>query len=190
MRHKIAGNRLGRNQTLRKATVRDLAKAALKEQRICTTKVKAKEARKLIDKLITMGKKGTLAHKRRAFAVLCDHKLVSRLFTDMAPRFKERSGGYTRIISLGNRRGDNAELVFLELTEKTEVVISKPKAAAKKEAVKAVVEQAEAESKPVKGTAAPKAPSKPAKAEAPKAEKPKKIMDGFKQMFNRKSSAE
>lgn len=129
MRHGIAGNKLGRNQSLRKATVRDLAKATLQKQRICTTKAKAKESRKLVDKLITMGKRGTLAEKRRAFAVLCDHKLVSDLFTNIAPRFATRNGGYTRIISLANnRRGDNAEMVFLELTEKEGTIISKVKA--------------------------------------------------------------
>jgi len=190
MRHGIAGNKLGRNQSLRKATVRDLAKATLKEQRICTTKAKAKEARKLVDKLITMGKKGTLAEKRRAFAVLCDHKLVSQLFNDMAPKFKERNGGYTRIISLGNRRGDNAELAFLELTEKTEVVVSKPKAEPKKEAVKAVSSSEETETKSSKGSIAPKSESKSVKNEAVKPDKSKKMMGGLKQMFNRKSASD
>ncbi len=140
MRHGIAGNRLNRKTSHRKATVRDIAKSALIHERICTTKVKAKESRKLVDQLITLGKKGTLADKRRAFAVLCDHPLVSELFNKIAPRFKERNGGYTRIIPIGNRRGDNAELVYLELTEKKEVVLSKPKgkALAKKETVEGI----------------------------------------------------
>jgi large subunit ribosomal protein L17 len=127
MRHGIAGNRLNRNSTLRKATIRDLAKATLIAQRICTTQAKAKEARKLVDHLITLGKKGSLADKRRAFAILCDHQLVSELFNKTSPRFKTRVGGYTRIISLGPRRGDGAQLVFLELTEKEEVIVSTPK---------------------------------------------------------------
>ena len=128
MRHGIAGNRLSRNQSLRKATVRDLAKATLIQQRVCTTKAKAKEARKLIDRLITLGKKGTLAGRRRAFSVLCDHQLVSQLFNRTAPLFKERPGGYTRIIPISARRlGDNAELVYLELTEKDRVIISREK---------------------------------------------------------------
>ena len=129
MRHGMAGNRLSRNSTLRKATVRDLAKATLITQRICTTEAKAKEARKLVDKLITLGKKGTLAAKRRAFSILTDHKLVSDLFAKTSPRFKNRIGGYTRIIKLGTRRGDNAALAYLELTEKESIVISKPKSA-------------------------------------------------------------
>ena len=137
MRHGMAGNRLSRNSTLRKATVRDLAKATLIAQRICTTEAKAKEARKLVDKLITLGKKGTLAAKRRAFSILTDHKLVSDLFAKTSPRFKNRIGGYTRIIKLGTRRGDNAALAYLELTEKEIIIISKPKSGvtAKKEKV-------------------------------------------------------
>ena len=124
MRHKIAGNRLSRNRSLRKATLRDLAKATLIDQRICTTHAKAKEARKLVEKLITLGKKDTLAARRRAFAILCDHRLVSSLFKETAPRFKNRLGGYTRIIPFNNRIGDNAEMVFLELTEKDRTIIS------------------------------------------------------------------
>jgi large subunit ribosomal protein L17 len=104
-----------------------MARAILVEERIFTTKAKAKEGRKLIEKLITMGKKGTLADKRRAFAVLCDHQMVKDLFENTAPRFKNRMGGYTRIIPFGNRRGDNAEMVYLELTEKSKPIISKRK---------------------------------------------------------------
>ena len=125
MRHGISGNKLSRNQSLRKATMRDMARAILIEERIFTTKAKAKEGRKFIEKLITMGKKGTLAEKRRAFAILCDHQMVSDLFDKTAPRFKNRMGGYTRIIPFGNRRGDNAEMVYLELTEKSRVIVSK-----------------------------------------------------------------
>jgi len=142
MRHGIAGNTLGRHTAHRKATVRDIAKATLVQERICTTKAKAKVARRLVDKLITLGKKGTLADKRRAFSILCDHKLVSNLFKDTAGRFKNRVGGYTRIIPLGTRRGDCAQLAFLELTEKAEVIITKPKttASAKKEKIAPITE--------------------------------------------------
>src|SRR5208282_4762250 len=103
MRHAKAGNRLSRNQSLRKATVRDLAKATLLQERICTTRAKAKEARKMVEKLITLGKKNTLAARRRAFAILCDHHIVSQLFLKTAPRFKNRNGGYTRMISYVKR---------------------------------------------------------------------------------------
>jgi len=136
MRHGKAGKRLGRNSSWRKATVRDIAKATLIRQRICTTLTKAKEARKLVDRLITLGKKGTLAHRRRAFAVLCDHRLVSDLFRKTAPRFSTRQGGYTRIIPVSNRRGDNAALAYLELTEKDEVILSKARTSATSKAKK------------------------------------------------------
>src|SRR3989338_8539233 len=129
MRHGIVGNKLSRFSSFRKATVRDIAKATLIHQRVCTTKAKAMEARKLVDKLITLGKKGKLSHQRRAFSILCHQNLVSDLFKKTAPRFKDRQGGYTRIIPFRNRRGDNAHLVFLELTEKDEALITKKKAA-------------------------------------------------------------
>jgi large subunit ribosomal protein L17 len=120
MRHGVAGKKFGRNQTLRAATLRDLVKALLIHQTIRTTKVKAGEARKLADKMITLGKKNTLAAKRRAFALLCDHGVVSDLFNKVAPMFHSRHGGYTRIIKLAvNRQGDNAEMVILELTERS-----------------------------------------------------------------------
>ncbi|MBI3315290.1 MAG: 50S ribosomal protein L17, partial [Candidatus Omnitrophica bacterium] len=133
MRHGKAGNRLSRNQGLRKATLRDMAKATLVQERICTTAAKAKEARKLIDRLITLGKRDTLAARRRAFAILCDHGLVSRLFKETSPRFKDRPGGYTRIIPFHQRAGDHARLVFLELTEKTRMIISNQKRSKAKE---------------------------------------------------------
>lgn len=140
MRHGIAGNRLNRSSSLYKATVRDIAKATLIEERICTTKGKAKEARKLVEKLITLGKKGTLSDRRRAFSILCDHRLVSQLFKETSPRFKNRVGGYTRIVSLGLRKGDNAQLAILELTEKKQIIVSKPKseAAAKRQDSKTI----------------------------------------------------
>jgi large subunit ribosomal protein L17 len=120
MRHGVSGKKFGRNQTLRAATIRDLVKAVLINQRIQTTRVKAGEARKAVDKMITLGKKNTLASKRRAFAILCDHALVSSLFTTIAPRFANRQGGYTRVIKLSvNRQGDNAEMAILELTEQS-----------------------------------------------------------------------
>ena len=130
MRHGISGNKFGRNQTLRKATVRDLVRAILKAEVIKTTRAKAVEARKLIDRTITLGKKNTLAAKRRAFALLCDHAMVSNLFNVIAPRFANRKGGYTRIIKFTtNRQGDNAEMVLLELTERApEVVVADAKA--------------------------------------------------------------
>ncbi len=197
MRHGIAGNTLSRNSSLRRATVRDLAKATLTRQRICTTEDKAKEARKLVDQLITLGKKGTLSDKRRAFAILCDRQLVSDLFSKTSPRFKNRVGGYTRIIRLGRRRGDNAQLAFLELTEKEKIVVTKPKstAVAKKEKPETVTVSKEKEEQP---KTLPKEP--PLKKDVVKglAQKPltgqgkgrvvPKFLSGIRRMFNQKSS--
>lgn len=191
MRHGIAGNKLSRNRSLRRATLRDLAKATLTKQRICTTTAKAKEARKLVDKLITLGKRGTLADKRRAFAILCDHKIVSDLFGKTSPRFKNRVGGYTRIIKIGNRRGDNAELAFLELTEKEEVIVTKkPTTTSKKvKEVKDVDEVNDikaASEQPKQVQQEQQSHPQPEKASGIKAGG-KKLGGGLRKIFNRKS---
>jgi len=196
MRHGVAGNKLGRHSSWRKATIRDIAKATLKKQRICTTQAKAKEARKLVDRLITMGKRGTLAHRRQAFAVLCEHKLVSDLFNKIALRFIARKGGYTRIIPLGKRRGDNAQLVYLELTEQ-EAVVKKPKAkkaAAKTTKVETDTKDKSAPAKPEEKVETKEVTPTAPKAEADKKHKPtpekkprKKIMGGIQKMFRRKA---
>lgn len=191
MRHQKARTRLSRNSTLLKATMRDMAKAVLIQQRICTTKPKAKEARKLVDRLITLGKKGTLSAKRRAFAVLCDHDLVSRLFNSIAVRFNARQGGYTRIIPLGHRRGDNAQLAYLELTEKDKVIISKKKTEAQsKSQIK--TKQPEDGTAEKKKTTPPKIETPPAahsKKDVVIREKPKggpKFLSGIRRMFTKK----
>ena len=125
MRHKKNTDRLGRFHSLRKATLRDLAKAVLKHQSVVTTRARAKVARKLVDQLICLGKEGSLSGRRRAFAVLGDHDLVKVLFSEIAPRYKNRSGGFTRIMYLLSRKGDGASQAVLELTER--VVIEKIK---------------------------------------------------------------
>jgi len=201
MRHGISGNTLNRKSSHRKATIRDLAKATLIEQRICTTKAKAREARKLVDKLVTLGKKGTLADKRRAFAILCDHKLVSDLFNKTSSRFKNRVGGYTRIISLGTRRGDNARLAFLELTEKEEIVVSKAKSSVRSKAQDIEVTPITAKTlkadKDVSNVAVKeKTEKKDSVKEQPqkstglinKGKNGEKFFSGIRKMFNKKSS--
>src|SRR6202042_565770 len=137
----------------------------LVQERICTTRSKAKEARKFIEKLITLGKKDTLAARRRAFAILCDHSMVSDLFTKTAPRFKSRNGGYTRIIPYIQRAGDNAELAFLELTEKSrEIITNQKRTKADKEAAD-VSKVTDAETKPVTTATATEALPKHSKAD-------------------------
>ena len=196
MRHGISGNKLSRNQSLRKATMRDMARAILIEERIFTTKAKAKEGRKFIEKLITMGKKGTLAEKRRAFAILCDHQMVSDLFDKTAPRFKNRMGGYTRIIPFGNRRGDNAEMVYLELTEKSKVIVSKrrligtsshaPLASTAASDV-ATVSDAEVSEAPATKSKSNSKTDKKASAEPAKKDAPAKKTGGIKRFLKKKS---
>jgi len=190
MRHQKVRTRLSRNSTLRQATMRDLAKSVLIRQRICTTKPKAKEARKLVDRLITLGKSGTLSAKRRAFAVLCDHDLVSRLFNTIAGRFNSRQGGYTRVIPLGHRRGDNAQLAYLELTEKDKVIISKKKTEAQSKSQTKTKQPQDGTEK--KKTTSPKTETPPAahsKKDVVIQEKPKsspKIFGNIKKMFTKK----
>ena len=189
MRHKIAGNRLSRNSTLRWATVRDLAKSTLIAQRIRTTIARAKEARKLVEKLITLGKNGTLADKRRAFSILCDHQLVSELFNETAPRFKNRVGGYTRIIHIGPRRGDNAQMALLELTEMKEVIVKEPKSSkADKTIDVAAKSTAVKEDKKTAKELPSKTEAKDAVTHQKDQAKPaKKPESGIRKIFNRKA---
>jgi len=190
MRHRKAGNRLSRNQSLRKATLRDLARATLVQERICTTRAKAQEARKLIDKLITLGKKDTLAARRRAFAILCDHRLVAQLFTQTAPRFKARAGGYTRIIAYTKRIGDNASLAFLELTEKSRTIISGQKRLKAEKGAADTSKVSEAEVKPVAPTAGAAGTSTHSKADVKSTPKAATKFTGIKKLFQRKTGSE
>jgi len=166
--------------------MRDVAKATLIQQRITTTIAIAKEGRKVVDRLITMGKKGTLVEKRKAFALLCDHQLVSDLFEKIAPRFSTRQGGYTRIIQLNNRRGDNAHMVLLELTEKVEAPLNKPKVE-KVSATKSKIVDVEAKAEVVEDKEVKKQAKKHVPKPADEKNKNKPQMGGMiKKMFQRK----
>lgn len=137
MRHKQKTQNLSRFSSYYKATIKSLARAVLINQKIVTTKLKAKISRRLVEKLITLGKRiDSLSARRRAFAILNDHVLVKKLFTDIAPVFAGKIGGYTRIIPFKRRRGDNAEMVVLELSLKKE-----PKARVSTEKKEAADEQ-------------------------------------------------
>jgi large subunit ribosomal protein L17 len=107
--------KLGRPTAHRKAMLRNLATDLLREGRITTTDCRAKEARKIAEKMITLGKRGDLHARRQAMAVIFDETVVKKLFDEIAPKYAERNGGYTRILKLGPRQGDSAEIVFLEL---------------------------------------------------------------------------
>jgi large subunit ribosomal protein L17 len=130
MRHLKAGRKLGRNATHRLALMRNLSRAVIANDRIITTVEKAREARRFIEKLITLGKKGTLHARRLALARLPDRDIVDKLFSEIAPRFKDRQGGYTRIIKRHERRlGDGGKTAVLELLKEGETKVQKRAAA-------------------------------------------------------------
>lgn len=118
MRHLKSGRKLNRSTPHRKALRRNLLKALVQREQIQTTDAKAKELRRWADRLITLGKKNTLHARRLAYAQLGSRRLVARLFDNIAPRFQNRAGGYTRVIKLGPRRGDAAPISLIELTER------------------------------------------------------------------------
>ena len=115
MRHLNAGRKLNRSASHRRALFRNLVTALLERERIKTTDAKAKETRRLTERMITLGKEGTLAARRRALTFVQSRAVVKKLFDDIAPRFKERNGGYTRIIKIGIRHGDAAPVSVIEL---------------------------------------------------------------------------
>ena len=134
MRHNRQTHRFGRSLGERQAMLENLVTSLLRHQEIKTTVQKAKAAKRLADHLITLGKKDSLASRREVFSYLQDHELTSKIFKDVAPRFKNRNGGYTRILQLPIRRkGDGADLALLELTEK-EIRVKEAKKEKKKEA--------------------------------------------------------
>ncbi len=144
MRHRNKTKKLGRTKAHRKATLMNLASAIINHQQIKTTLAKAKAARSVIEKLITTGKKDTVAARRQAFKLLQNHALVQKLFNEIAPAFADRSGGYSRIIKLGQRQGDGAELAILQLVGFEPVIIEEKKTSGKKKKKAAPAEKAEA----------------------------------------------
>lgn len=118
MRHHNSGRQLSRNSSHRHALMRNLAAALLRYEAIRTTVPKAKELRRVVEPIITLGKSDSMAARRRAFAQLRDEGLVEKLFTDLGPRFATRAGGYTRILKMEPRPGDSAPMALMQLTEK------------------------------------------------------------------------
>lgn len=115
MRHRVAGRKLSRPTDHRIAMYRNMVTDLLRYEKITTTEAKAKEVKGLAEKMITMGKDGSLHARRRALAFATDERVVEKVFSVLAPRYAARAGGYTRIIKLGPRLGDGAPLVKLEL---------------------------------------------------------------------------
>jgi large subunit ribosomal protein L17 len=131
MRHLKSGRQLSRNSSHRWALMRNLITALLREEKIRTTDPKAKELRRWVERVITLGKRGDLHARRQAASILFDKTVLQKLFDTIGPRFKDRPGGYTRIIKLGVRHGDAAQLSLIELVGNA-VGVEAPSAGAKK----------------------------------------------------------
>ena len=131
MRHQLSGRQLSRNAPHRAAMLRNMAASLLKHETIRTTIPKAKELRRVVEPLITLGKSDSHANRRLAFSRLRDTAVVEKLFADLGPRFKPRAGGYTRILKMDPRPGDNAPMALMQLVDKAAEEV-KPEAETKK----------------------------------------------------------
>jgi len=139
MRHKKAGKRLNRNTSQRKALFKNLIQALIIHEEIKTTEAKAKSIKRLVDKLITKAKKGSLHARRQILAFLPDKKAANKLVDEIGVRFKKRTSGFTRLIRLGKRRGDDAMMVKIEFVEKATAKTQKPTKDAKKRKSKSLL---------------------------------------------------
>ena len=167
-RHMNTGRKLSRNSSHRKALLGNLVRSVILSESIRTTTAKAKEARRVVEKIITAAREGTLAARRNVHRTVRDQAALAKLFDTIAPRFKTRPGGYTRIVHIQNRIGDNAPMSILELVEKSpaEEKPAEPEKKAKKAEAEKPTKAAKAEKpKPEK---AEKKPAKKSKKEEPK----------------------
>jgi len=180
MKHKIGFNRLDRSSAHRKALHRNMVTSLLRHERITTTKAKALEIRRSAEKLITRAKVDSLHNRRIVSSRLFDEGIMVKLFTEIAPRMNDRPGGYTRIIKLGSRAGDAAELVILELVDyKLDTGDSKAGKKDTKKAAKPAAKKEAAKKEPAKKETEKKETAKkaPAKKAAPKKAAPKKAVE-------------
>ncbi len=187
MRHMKAGKKLGRTGSHRRAMFRNMVTSLLQHERIVTTEGKSKEAGRLTEKMITLGKRGDLHARRQAVSFIKSNEIVKKLFSELAERYRSRDGGYTRVLKLEPRAGDNAPMAMVELVDRPMVVqpektdkgkkkeAKAPKKAAPKKAVKEKEEtpKKKAEKKEEAAAKKEKAEKKPAK-KAAKKETPKK----------------
>ena len=120
MKHRLKGKKLNRTSSHRKALFKNMAQAIIKHEQIITTLPKAKTMKPIVDKLITLGKKGGLHARRQAFAKIRDNTMVSKLFDTLATRYADRNGGYSRVLKAGYRYGDAAAMAVLELVDRDE----------------------------------------------------------------------
>lgn len=121
MRHRKSGRKLGRNSTHRKAMFKNMASSLFEHEAIRTTLPKAKELRRVVEPLITLAKNDSVASRRLAYARLRNNEAVKKLFEEIGPRYKERPGGYMRILKCGFRAGDNAPMAFVELVDRPQI---------------------------------------------------------------------
>jgi len=191
MRHAKKRLQLSRFTSWHEATIKSLVRNVVIHQSIKTTLTRAKASRQIIEKLITLAKENTLFARRQAQKVLGEHKLVNLLFNEIGPRFSKRNSGFTRIIGLGRRRGDDAEMVIFELTE-----IKKKEAKKAKTAKEAKVQPTQqADEKPEEKSVKEKSPEEK-KPEATVKENPakdkkpqKKFIGGIRNIFRKKSDS-
>lgn len=184
MRHRVAGRKLSRHTQHRELMFRNMLVSLLQYERIKTTLAKGKELRSWADKMISLGKQGTLHARRRAFALLRDKGIVKKLFDEIAPKFKDRQGGYTRVYKLGWRQGDGAPLSLVELVtyavpeEKKKSTLKKAKEVLEKVTPKKKEKEEKKEKEKEKGKEKEKKEKKVKKEEKEipkeKKEKPKK----------------
>ncbi len=120
MKHRLKGKKLNRTSSHRKALLKNLSQALVKHEQIMTTLIKAKTLKPFVEKLITIGKKGSLHARRQAITKLGDQKLVTKLFDVLAKRYEDRKGGYSRVIKAGYRYGDSSPMAIIELVERDE----------------------------------------------------------------------
>ncbi len=173
MRHRRTVRKLSINTSHRKAMLANLAKALVENKKIKTTLARAKETRKVVERLISFAKKGTLAARRHTLSVIRSKEAVSTLFTEIAPQYKSREGGYTRIVKLGQRSGDGASLAYLELIGFEGVKKEKKKEKEETEKEKGKEEKPE-KTEAVKAKGKGKARVKEANKEEPETKKTKK----------------
>ena len=120
MKHNIKNKKLNKSSSHRKAMFMNMSNALIKHEQITTTLAKAKELKRFVEKIVTLGKKGDLMSRRKAVSILQDQKMSKKVFDVLAERYKARAGGYTRIIKLGNRYGDNAPTAVIEFVDRDE----------------------------------------------------------------------
>jgi large subunit ribosomal protein L17 len=120
MKHNIKNKKLNKTSSHRKAMLMNMSNALIKHEQITTTLAKAKELRRFVEKIVTLGKKGDLISRRKTISTLQDNKMTQKVFDILSDRYKNRSGGYTRIIKLGNRFGDNAPTAVIEFVDRDE----------------------------------------------------------------------